>query len=250
MDLIILCISIVFIIMVRYWISKNKKYRETLINGGEASRYVNGDQYQGYWKNNKKDGYGIQVWQNGRRYEGEWEEGKMSGKGIMWIKTKDGKLKKQYNGEWKDGKRTGLGVYYYSPTHIYEGSWIDDKRNGKGRMMYENGDIYEGYWVNDKREGAGVMVYANGDRYEGNWLNDVKQGSGRYFYIKTNKLYEGEWFNDTAKCGIFHDIPGVDESGVIETNPDAEHNFQIPIVYLSIYINIINSWNLRMKILY
>lgn len=148
----------IFKLFNRYWISKNKNYKETIINGGEASPYVNGDQYQGYWKNNKKDGYGIQIWKNGKRYEGEWKNGEMCGKGILWIK-KDGKLKKQYNGEWFNSKRNGLGVYYYSPTIIYEGEWENDKRNGKGRMMYENGDIYEGYWVNNKREGAGVMVY-------------------------------------------------------------------------------------------
>ena len=48
---------------------------------------------------------------------------------------------------------------------------------------------------------------ANGDRYEGHWLNDKKEGPGRYFYRVTCKMYEGEWVDDTAKCGVYQDIP-------------------------------------------
>ncbi len=46
-------------------------------------------------------GYGEQTYVNGNKYEGEWAEGLREGRGVMWIKGKDGKLRKVYSGNWK-----------------------------------------------------------------------------------------------------------------------------------------------------
>ena len=42
---------------------------------------ANGSKYQGDWKNNKEEGYGIYTWPDGSRYEGDWKNGKQDGKG-------------------------------------------------------------------------------------------------------------------------------------------------------------------------
>ena len=43
--------------------------------------YENGDKYDGEWKNNKREGKGIQYFAVGTRYNGEWKNDKMNGKG-------------------------------------------------------------------------------------------------------------------------------------------------------------------------
>ncbi len=41
--------------------------------------------FRGEWRNNNKDGKGIQVWQEGDIYKGEWRKGKRTGMGIhIW----------------------------------------------------------------------------------------------------------------------------------------------------------------------
>ena len=116
-------------------------------------------------------------------------------------------MRKQYTGDWLDNLRDGVGIFYYKSGHKYEGEWRQNTRHGRGKMVYATGDVYEGDWVEDKRSGLGVLTMANGDRYEGHWMNDKKEGPGRYFYRVTCKMYEGEWVDDTAKCGVYQDIP-------------------------------------------
>ena len=39
----------------------------------------NGAIYTGEWKNEKREGYGMQEWPDGSRYEGEWINDKANG---------------------------------------------------------------------------------------------------------------------------------------------------------------------------
>jgi hypothetical protein len=43
--------------------------------------YSNGRLYEGYWKKDKKDGKGIEIFPNGGKYEGYFINGKKEGKG-------------------------------------------------------------------------------------------------------------------------------------------------------------------------
>lgn len=44
-------------------------------------KYKNGATYVGEWRENLRDGYGVQVWPDGSRYEGEWAFDMINGKG-------------------------------------------------------------------------------------------------------------------------------------------------------------------------
>jgi len=52
-------------------------------------KYSNNDEYDGNWKNDKREGkgnfnvtnIGIQIYSNGDKYEGDWINDKRSGKG-------------------------------------------------------------------------------------------------------------------------------------------------------------------------
>ena len=51
--------------------------------------YPDGRRYEGEYKDNKRDGYGIMTYQDGgfyqegSRYEGEWKNDKRNGQGVM-----------------------------------------------------------------------------------------------------------------------------------------------------------------------
>lgn len=90
-------------------------------------KYIAQGQYQGDWHENKRDGFGTQIFSSGDKYEGGWRNDKMHGKGTYWkfVPSKGGNatrpgtavkghLVKVYEGEYRDGKRGGAGRLYYS----------------------------------------------------------------------------------------------------------------------------------------
>ncbi|XP_059844180.1 MORN repeat-containing protein 3 isoform X2 [Hypanus sabinus] len=152
-------------------------------NGLKSTVYtVNGDEYTGEWRDNKKHGKGTQKWKsNGAIYDGDWQNGKRSGFGTYSLPDPvSGEFKKVYSGEWKNDKRHGLGTNFYS----------DD-------------DIYEGHWYYDKRDGWGRMYYADCSTYEGEWSNDLPHGQGM---LRLGQLYDGVWVDDIPKCGKMIDF--------------------------------------------
>ena len=188
------------------FIRRNPEYEESKKAGKPQAEFQTGKQYSGDWSRDKRSGFGTQTWPNGNKYEGEWGANKRHGKGTFWVKE-GSRLRKQYTGDWVSNMRDGVGIFYYKRGDKYEGDWRQNVRHGRGKMVYSSGDVYEGDWVEDKRSGLGVLTMVNGDRYEGHWLNDKKEGPGRFFYRVTCKMYEGEWVDDTAKCGVYSDIP-------------------------------------------
>ena len=53
------------------------------------------------------------IYENGNQYEGEYKDDKRNGHGVLTYP--DGE---QYEGEWKDDKMNGYGVYTYAPPHM------------------------------------------------------------------------------------------------------------------------------------
>jgi Uncharacterized protein conserved in bacteria len=46
--------------------------------------FKSGATYEGEWRGNMRDGWGVQVWPDGAKYEGEWKNNKAHGKGKFW----------------------------------------------------------------------------------------------------------------------------------------------------------------------
>ena len=142
--------------------------------------FYEGIDYKGYWKDGKKDGKGIMVYEYDKNknmkkyYIGEWENDKKNGKGKLYFEKSY-----YYDGEWKNNARSGLGQIYKNGALIFNGTWSDDKKNGKGIAYNENGTkFYEGEWLNNKKNGKGKLFYDDGDYYEGNFANDIRHGYG------------------------------------------------------------------------
>ena len=186
-----------------FWVKKKKKQEDGTVKG---EKWSTSQQYSGDWKENKKHGYGIKIYDNKDKYEGYWENDLRNGKGTYWLCIGKNKYRKLYTGDWKNNQKEGHGIYFYKDGSCYDGEWKNSKRDGKGLMIYANEDIYQGNWKEDKKHGHGILEKANGDKYYGYWNCDMKEGQGYYWYSKTGKVYLGEWHEDCPRCGIFTDV--------------------------------------------
>mmetsp|Transcript_105025 Transcript_105025/g.279444 ORF Transcript_105025/g.279444 Transcript_105025/m.279444 type:complete len:430 (-) Transcript_105025:44-1333(-) len=183
-----------------YWVGKSIMGEDNQATGGR----LKGASYNGEWDNNKKNGYGVQVYPSGEKYEGQWSDGLRSGEGTLWVPVgKAQKLRKLYVGGWKDDKRHGRGTCFFKNGQFFQGYWDQGQMHGHGTLRYENGDLYIGEWHNGLRSGQGTLNKANGDCYEGYWLNDKREGSGSFFYAESGKVFVGEWANDLPKAGVY-----------------------------------------------
>ena len=186
-----------------FWVKKKKKQEDGTVKG---EKWSTSQQYSGDWKENKKHGYGIKIYDNKDKYEGYWENDLRNGKGTYWLCIGKNKYRKLYTGDWKNNQKEGQGIYFYKDGSCYDGEWKNSKRDGKGLMIYANEDIYQGSWKEDKKHGHGILEKANGDKYYGYWNCDLKEGQGYYWYSNTGKVYLGEWHEDCPRCGIFTDV--------------------------------------------
>ena len=199
-----------------------------------SKKYSNGI-YNGYLKNNKRNGKGKMTYDNGNKYDGYWVNDKKQGEGIMEYDNEDiyngtwendnfikGKITycndEVYNGNVKNNEKNGYGEMIYYNGNEYKGNWKNNKRNGEGQLIYKKDNKkLKGNWIDDelnygtieysdeekyngeiknnKRNGKGKMVYKNIGIYDGYWENDKKQGQGQFIFNNSNE-YNGNWEND------------------------------------------------------
>ncbi|KAL4490320.1 hypothetical protein ABPG72_004359 [Tetrahymena utriculariae] len=186
-----------------YWVKKKQRNEDGSM---KVEKWIANTKYIGDWKDNKKDGFGIQFYGNGDKYEGGWQNNVRNGQGTFWVCEGKNKLRREYTGDWVDDKKTGKGTMFYNNGDRYDGLWLDDKPHDEGRMIYANGDVYEGQWFVGKRSGYGVMTKRNGDHFEGHWVNDKREGQGSYFFALKNQVFVGEWVDDMPKTGVYSEV--------------------------------------------
>lgn len=95
----------------------------------------------------KPDGYGVHTWINGDRYEGQFKNCLKHGNGTERFKNGD-----KYSGEYMNGRPEGYGEYHWSNESVYKGSFKNGLRHGKGvwmRSQDSKSDKYEGEYQND-----------------------------------------------------------------------------------------------------
>ncbi|KAL4445510.1 hypothetical protein ABPG74_004584 [Tetrahymena malaccensis] len=192
------------------------------INQNQVKQYLNGDIYQGQFKedkmngkgtyfynessdckkyegeyvNDKMEGFGVLEWRDGDRYEGYFKNGQKNGKGTYFYN--ESKSGKKHEGEYVNDKMEGFGVLEWRDGDRYEGYFKNGQMNGKGTYFYNesnSGKKHEGEYVNDKKEGFGVFESRNGDRYEGYFKNGNFNGKGTYYY-KNGTKQQGMWVDN------------------------------------------------------
>lgn len=74
------------------------EWKNDMMNGYGIYHYSNGDVYEGDWVNNMQNGYGKYFFTDGNRYEGDWKDHKMHGTGKYLDMNNLG-----WGGEFRDG---------------------------------------------------------------------------------------------------------------------------------------------------
>lgn len=131
--------------------------------------------YHGYWNkaSNKKEGWGLQIFQNGSKYEGFWLNNKFHGEGRMIYENAS-----YYSGFWVAGFCEGNGIFVAPDGASYRGEWKKNAHHGFGVEIWPNGSSYEGDHVNGLREGKGKFINANKVSYEGEFIGNNLTGQG------------------------------------------------------------------------
>lgn len=207
--------------------------------GYQAFAFINGDIYEGGWKNAKMHGKGVMRRLFSRDiYEGQWFLGQRYGSGCYhsgvfqtwycgaWLDNKRhgrGELIEPegvFTGEFVDNRISGYGEYIFNDGHLYKGEWCDDLFHGTGTYLYPSGAKYEGNWRAGYEDGRGTLTHPNGDVYVGDWREGKPHGRG--VYTSVSFRYEGSWafgqlegtgsciYSDGTTyvgdwhCGVFH----------------------------------------------
>ena len=206
-------------------IALNEEVKGDCINGNCVigyGKYVykTGSEYQGNWKNGKKNGNGVFLWLNGSQYKGLFLNGKADRKGIYTYP--DGRKKEMIyckghlvRARWisidyleekcRYGRYQSLGIYigWYKGTRVK--GYIP---HGRGKMDFKNGSIYIGQWKDGKMHGKGTIKWSNGSFYVGNWDYGKRSGFGIYSW-KDGSRYKGQWEeNNMTGYGIFYHHDG------------------------------------------
>ena len=143
--------------------------------------------YEGFWENSMKSGYGIEHYKDNSEYKGCFLNGKREG--IGHYKWNDGSY---YEGEWKNNKFNGLGIYQFQDGSEYKGEWRNGKLNGFGEFINPDKKKYFGYFKNDKRSGFGFELWLQDKKaFVGFWKNNEMNGYGKLI-VKDKKKY-GLW---------------------------------------------------------
>ena len=144
-------------------------------------KHVEGNIYEGEFKDGVYEGKGVMLYSDVAKYEGEFKNNKADGKGIYTILG--GSFK--YEGEFKNDNFHGKGIFKY------EGEFKNDNFHGKGIVTtsVQKWNKYEGEVQNGKFNGNGILTYVNGSRYEGIFKNgDNKEGMGTFISVNGDKF--------------------------------------------------------------
>ena len=102
----------------------------------------------GFWSDNVLNGLG-RIIESGFMHKGFYKDGKRDGYGIE--KSIGGN---SYHGEFKADKKYGNGKYVCTSSGtVYDGEWFNNKKHGLGKYNWPNGNEYFGEWINDERKG-------------------------------------------------------------------------------------------------
>ena len=182
----------------KYIYADGKYYKGQFVNnipsGYGTKYYANGNiLYDGYFIDDKYEGYGKEIWENGEYYIGQYHNGIKHGNGIEYYSN--GKIR--YDGFWINGKPEGRGKYIGPNGQYYIGQFKNGVSHGKGKEYYENGNLkFEGNFINGLPDGNGKYIWRDGTYYIGQFKQGLRHGKGKEYYPNGNMCYDAEYIND------------------------------------------------------
>ncbi len=157
-------------------------------NGLGVFTFDSGTRYEGEFRNDLFEGYGVvyfldnDEW-HGDRFEGQFVADTAQGYGIYYYHPKGSGEGDRYAGEVEDWNLQRYGVYRYLSSRdwygtVAAGEFLEGLNDGYAVYAYDgdndlSGDRYEGATVNDRAEGYGVYTAADGSRIYGLWQDDL-----------------------------------------------------------------------------
>ena len=216
-----------------YFRTRNYTYKGQFIAGkkdgkGKLESFNTKSIYEGEFKNDMKEGYGIEKYNDGSIYKGHYKNGMKEGTGILSLKKE--KKNSIFEGEFKDDKIWGKGIYKWENGKQYEGEWENNEISGFG-ILTEKNIKHIGYFSHDKKEGYGASFYIeNKFVLLGKWINDIIEGIAVIFLL--NEINNINFNNKEEKIVIMK------EGNIINSNLTEEEIKEIKLKNEE-YINII-----------
>lgn len=106
--------------------------------------------YEGQWKENQQNGFGIFTYSNTDVYKGHFKDGQPHGHGFLRKGNFMANTASFYIGDWFNGAKNGYGVMDDIVNgEKYIGSWLDNKKHGNGLIITSDGIYYEGIFHQD-----------------------------------------------------------------------------------------------------
>src|SRR5690606_20725887 len=99
----------------------------------------NSNVYIGQWRNDRRNGQGIQAYR-----VPEWHEGRH---GESWLKENT----ENYHGTFRNDSFDGQGTYRWEDGLKYIGGWAANKKHGRGYMLYLSGNRQDRIYEFDER---------------------------------------------------------------------------------------------------
>ena len=155
-------------------------------------------------------------------YEGEFKNGKKNGRGKeKFMNILDGNKNYEYEGNFSNGIKDGYGIINYETNNFvtrYEGFFEKDKPfQLYGKVNFKSGDIYEGFFENSLKDYWGLYSFYNTksnkilEQYFGGFLDDSKHGTGKTIvFDKGEKMMIGT-YKRGEKEGQFEKIVYINE---------------------------------------
>ena len=231
-------------------------------NGKGILYYANGAiKYDGFFINDKFEGYGKYIDKNGQYFIGEWKND-LRYKGKEYIngdlifegeylngKKWNGNGREEwwngnilFEGQFKEGMRSKGKEYNFHGEKIFEGEYLNGKRwNGKGIEVWDDKVLFEGEYVNGKQWNGRVMDYFIHLRYRGQILNGKKHGHWVNCWDDGAK-FEGEYLNgkENGKCIYYNSNGWTSECEYLDGKKNGrrkEYNSDHYLIYESEYLN-------------
>jgi len=164
---------------IRQWSSGNKfegVWEDDKMVEGVYFNKENCSKYIGTFKNDKKNGYGMETWcsPSGDKFRDPC---------MGWLHKRGGVCK--YEGQYKNGFFHGKGKFMAPDGRIYEGEFLHGKQNGHGFAI-----MLSQYELGDKERmhiGKHGSLY-RAIKYIGSWKNGLFHGCGKLIYLDGSEI--------------------------------------------------------------
>ncbi len=120
-------------------------------------QYVNGEFYEGDFRQLKRNGKGIHYYANGDIYEGDWQNDRRIGKGKITFADNSHLI-----GQFIEDQADGHGIYQDKDGNNFQSVVANEEEKLGGLATTESGAIRNG-----KLFEYGKVKYKNDDRYKG-----------------------------------------------------------------------------------